>query len=308
MAMANKVATQEDSRPTMDFLKGQPFKTFVLAADLSVPDSYPVQFAQALARDQHAHLILTHMADAALCQPAPPQIRLSPEEQAVAQDEFGALDREIHDAGGRESHLQAMEASVRSHRPCLLLLGTRARTHEARVILGGAARRFSLHCSCPVLVIGPPDNAQLARAGAWKRVLAATDFSSPATTALSLAHHLALDEMVALHCTSENVSQGGGQSLEMLRFMAPFNESHTVPVMHIVQKGEPGPVIGTLADSLRPDLIVLGGPEEELEDMELASSTVCKVIEYASCPVLLISQSHPQAPSLPVTEEVCVGQ
>jgi hypothetical protein len=43
--------------------------------------------------------------------------------------------------------------------------------------------------------------------------------------------------------------------MERLRFLAPFNESHTVPVEHIVASGSAGKVIAEYAEKFGADLV-----------------------------------------------------
>jgi len=76
--------------------------------------------------------------------------------------------------------------------------------------------------------------------------------------------------------------------LERLRFLAPFNESHTVPVEHVVAPGEAGAVIAEQADRMHADLVVLGAPVDELQDEDFATSTVLQVVANVNCPVLCV--------------------
>lgn len=67
-----------------------------------------------------------------------------------------------------------------------------------------------------------------------------------------------------------------------------MNESHTVPVEHVVASGEAGHVIVDFALKHQVDLVVLGSPETMLSDEVMATSTVLKVISGVHCPVLCI--------------------
>jgi nucleotide-binding universal stress UspA family protein len=80
---------------------------------------------------------------------------------------------------------------------------------------------------------------------------------------------------------------------ERLRFLAPFNESHTVPVEHLVDSGSAGKQIAEYAERFGSDLVVLGSPENELGEEDFATSTVLQVISKVKCPVLCL----PFAPS-----------
>jgi nucleotide-binding universal stress UspA family protein len=81
--------------------------------------------------------------------------------------------------------------------------------------------------------------------------------------------------------------------MERLRFLAPFNESHTVPVEHIVASGSAGKVIAEYAEKFGADLVVLGSPENELAEEDFA---VLQVISKVKCPVLclpLVTNARP---------------
>ena len=84
--------------------------------------------------------------------------------------------------------------------------------------------------------------------------------------------------------------------MERLRFVAPFNESHTVPVEHIVASGPAGKVIAEYAEKFGADLVVLGSLENELAEEDFATSTVLQVISKVKCPVLclpLVTNARP---------------
>jgi nucleotide-binding universal stress UspA family protein len=74
-----------------------------------------------------------------------------------------------------------------------------------------------------------------------------------------------------------------------LRFLAPFNESHTVPVEHIVAAGDAAERISEYARRFAVDLVVLGAPQTELTEEDLDTSTVLQVIAKVGCPVLCLA-------------------
>jgi nucleotide-binding universal stress UspA family protein len=81
--------------------------------------------------------------------------------------------------------------------------------------------------------------------------------------------------------------------MERLRFVAPFNESHKVPVEHIVASGSAGKVIAEYAEKFGADLVVLGSLENELAEEDFA---VLQVISKVKCPVLclpLVTNARP---------------
>jgi len=67
-----------------------------------------------------------------------------------------------------------------------------------------------------------------------------------------------------------------------------MNESHTLPVEHIVSAGDAGSVIAEHAKRFHADLVVLGSPGNELTEEEFHTSTVLQVISQVECPVLCV--------------------
>src|ERR1700722_15849987 len=72
--------------------------------------------------------------------------------------------------------------------------------------------------------------------------------------------------LVALHVPLCKDGRECKNCLERLRFLAPLNESHTVPVEHIVQSGDTAALIAEYARLFGVDLVVLGSPENELAE------------------------------------------
>src|SRR6185437_13361180 len=93
---------------------------------------------------------------------------------------------------------------------------------------------------------------------------------------------------LVIHVTGASGSQDRRRSLERLRFLVPFNESHTVPVEHFAVPGEAGTAIAEHANRLHADLVVLGSPLNELKEEDFHSSTVLQVISNVNCPVLCV--------------------
>ena len=86
---------------------------------------------------------------------------------------------------------------------------------------------------------------------------------------------------------------------ERLRFLAPLNESHTVPVEHIVEAGNAADLIYQYAEKFAVDLLVLGSPTRVLAEEDFHSSTVLQVISKVRCPVLCLPvQPDPSAAKL----------
>jgi len=70
--------------------------------------------------------------------------------------------------------------------------------------------------------------------------------------------------------------------------LAPFNESHTLPVEHLVASGAVTTAIASVARRVHPDLLVLGAPRVAIDSGHLDNSTVYRAIIESHCPVLLV--------------------
>ena len=270
------------------------FKTIAVATDLSDSLSTALRYAQAMARMYQSTLVVVHVIDPlayAFPEGAPSVLTAN----AAAAAELKKIEEETSDLGIPvhsviESGIvcdRILEA-INDHHADLLLLGTRAKTEAGRVALGTVARQLLARSQCPIMTISPDAINSLPWAGCWRRVLAATDFSPASVRALHCAHQAALRQLVLLHVSRGETSNEDFRYLEKLRFLAPFNESHTVPVEHIVAWGSAGKVIAEYAEKFATDLVVLGSPENELAEEDFATSTVLQVISKVKCPVLCL--------------------
>ena len=127
----------------------------------------------------------------------------------------------------------------------------------------------------------------------------AIDFSPASLRALHHAQSIAGRQLVVIHATDDGPNDHH-HCLEVLRYLAPMNESHTVPVEHIVRPGEPGELIAEQAGTFAADLVVLGSPYNELKEDDFQASTILQVISNVRCPVLCV----PSVPTPSVAEVV----
>jgi len=285
------------------------FKTIVVATNLSDTTSSALKYAQALARLHQSTLVVVHVVDP-LGYAFPNGVPSALAADEAARQEFARIEEEtrhqgipIHSVIESGIVCERILQAVRDHQADLLVLGTRARTGAGRAALGTVARQLLAKSPCPILAISPDAEDSLPWAGHWRRVLAATDFSTASLAALHTAHRIAHAQFLALHVSPGTNGHTCSNCLERLRFLAPFNESHTVPVEHVVASGDSGKVIADHARKFHADLVVLGSPENELTEEDFPSSTVLQVISNVRCPVLCVPSVF-QTPSVEITEEV----
>jgi nucleotide-binding universal stress UspA family protein len=182
--------------------------------------------------------------------------------------------------------------SLRDHKAALLVLGTKAITGAGRVALGSVTRQLLAHSPCPILTVAPEEPGEQREYGYWDNVVAATDFSFASVNALHYAQRIAGRQLIVIHSARCGRHLDCPNCLERLRFLAPFDESHGLPVDHVVTGGDPAAAIVDLAQRLKPHLIVLGAPSQAHDAADLESSTVFRVISGVRTPVLIVPEGR----------------
>jgi len=270
------------------------FNTILVATDLSEAGSAALRYAQAIALMHKSVLVVVHVIDP-VSYAFPQGVPDSATADQAAREELQKIEEEtrrhgipIHSVVETGVVYERILQAVRDHNADLLVVGTRARSQIGRAALGTVARRLLARSACPVLTVPPEADAHLHWAGRWRHVLVATDFSAASLSALGHAQRVADEQLIVLHATDSAMNGDCQSHLEQLRYLAPFNESHTVPVEHIVTSGNAGEVIGEHARKCHADLVVLGSPVNELKDEDFHTSTVLQVVSAVSCPVLCV--------------------
>lgn len=270
------------------------FETIVVAADFSDALCPARRYAQAIAKAHRAKLIIAHIIDPvgfAYSGGEPESIRndkVAHEEVLRIENETRSRGIPVHSASESELIRDRILESVRNNHADLLVLGTKAKTEAGHMALGIVARRLLARTPCPMLMVPADGEKHLFTAGSWRKVLIATDFSLASLEALGYAHRVAYEKLLVVHARPSVEAAENGVALERLRFLAPFNESHTVPVEHVVTTGDPGKVIAQHARKFSADLVVLGSPVDELTEEDSSTSTVLHVVSKVDCPVLCV--------------------
>jgi nucleotide-binding universal stress UspA family protein len=283
-------------------------RTILVATDLQEGGFAALKYAQAIAAEYFAKLIIVHVVDPAgyAFTGNAPELETA---STQAKGELKKIEYEtkmrgisVHSVIQRGVICTNILDEVKAHNADLLVLGTRAKFELGKAALGAIARQLLINCPCPILTVSPGAQGIPASFGTWRRILVATDFSEPALTALRCAHQLVRSQLFVLHvCSCANTSKCPGY-LERLRFLAPMNESHTVPVEHFAVSGDISKLIVEYAQRLKVDLVVLGSPSTQLNDQEIHTSTILKAISQLDCPVLCVPPSHEAKILTPIQE------
>ena len=154
--------------------------------------------------------------------------------------------------------------------------------------LATMARLLLADTPCSILTIPTPAEPAALPRWMWQNVIAATDFSDAGIAALDVAQRIAGRGLVVLHSTQCGKEQQCSHCMTRLQLLAPFNESHTLPVEHLVTSGVLTTAIASVAQRVHPDLLVLGAPPVAIESGHLDDSTVYRAIIESHCPVLLV--------------------
>lgn len=289
------------------------FNTIVVATDLTESTSSVFRYAQEIARLHKSKLVVVHVIDPvsyAFPGGAPEFVirdQSARAELRKIEDETRRQGIQLHSVVQTGVIYERILQTVKDHNADLLVIGTRAKTELGRLAIGTVARQLLSRTPCPLLAVSPDAGAHLAWAGRWRHVVAAVDFSGASLAALEFAHRIAHEQLIALHvmptqdqhdCSKNECSR----SVEQLRFLAPFNESNTVPVEHVVAHGSTPEIIAQQAQRIDSDLIVLGAPGKELAAEDFPASTVLRVISQTSAPVLCVPAARQNGPQLVFAE------
>ena len=273
---------------------GFEFKTIVIATDFTHSGSCALRYAKRLAQAHGSKLVVVHAIDPA-GYAFPEGLPESAAADQSARETVRRIEEEISHQGipihsvveTGVIYERILQAAL-DHHADLLVLGTRAIAKVGRAALGTVARRLLVSRPCPIMTVPPAAAENSDFSGYWRNVVVATDFSDASLAGLEQAQSFVSGQLIVVHATEDSATENRKHQLERLRFYAPFNESHTVPVEHVVTAGEAGTVIAEQAARIHADLVVLGAPIDELQDQDFATSTILQVVSNVSCPVLCV--------------------
>ncbi|MGB8538361.1 MAG: universal stress protein [Acidobacteriaceae bacterium] len=269
---------------------GFPFHKIVYVGDLSGEASYGLRYAQKLAHERHAELVLVHSLDPVVYALPGAELR-----DRDANAELTAMENDPQRHGAnhdsfvqREQICAEILGEARRHSASLLILSSAGRTAAGSMALATMARLLLAETPCSILTIPTPADSAALPSWLWQNVIVATDFSDAGIAALDLAQRIARRGLVVLHSTLCGKEQQCSLCMTRLQLLAPFNESHTLPVEHLVTSGVVTAAIASVAQRVHPDLLVLGAPTVGIDSGHLDDSTVYRAIVESHCPVLLV--------------------
>lgn len=184
----------------------------------------------------------------------------------------------------------------------LIVMGSHGKSGFERLALGSVTEKVLRKAPCPVLVVPAAADADV-RVAPARRVVCATDFSSPAARAVEYARLFARAARAPLSLVSvvdwpfgettgsdpvtrlrQNLEQEATETLNRLA----GEGSDDTPCEIVVRRGKPAREIVAVASESRADLIVIGVSGRGAVDLAVLGSTAHQVLREAPCPVLTV--------------------
>lgn len=287
-------------------------KIIVAATDFSETAMRAVEQAARLAKEWNAVLSVIHVFNTSAWSSIKAVYDVSrwvADPVESARHRLGALCTQLtHDFGvAADAHVLMGRASieignfVQTHQPGLLVVGEHGENWLRDTVLGGTALKVLEATRIPVLLVRRP------AAGAYQRILIATDFSPSATRTAQLAtalfpgvpHHLIHAYVVPFEAS---MRMGGAQDEDIQHyreqeylkaadaldaFAADCNYGASVEFSRIALYGYPASIVFEQASAMDADLIAIGKHGGGSLEEKLLGSVTQNVLYHAGCDVLL---------------------
>ena len=288
-------------------------RTIVAATDFSENAEIALAWAEQLARQHRATLILVHASG---FEPvaAPEYVPLPEHSDRVRASAKMQLEREVEKAQkggvtvdcelGFGPAFEVVIAAAQRYDADVIVAGTRGHTGWKRLFLGSTAARLVRQAQCPVLTVqqsdaGPPRPI--------RTVLVATDFSEDAGLATEAATRIlgatgAERRIVLLHAyrvpfeasylpgpiLADAISAADVEVKQTIERLAAKLRDTGLNVDTVICEGYPPDKIVEQARSIRADLISMGTHGRSGVNRLFLGSTAERVLGSAPCPVLTV--------------------
>lgn len=292
-------------------------RTLLAATDFSAPARHALERA-ALIAQAHAdtRLLLAHVVSASLLdqlhhlapgesEPIESSLRTQAERNlAELTDHLAGRYRIAVDATiAQGSPLDSLPGLLETHQAQLLVMGARGAHFVRELLLGSTTERVLRKSHRPLLAVKQRPQT------AYRRILAAVDFSPHAAAAINAAHAWLPDaDFILLHAfevaleptfrlagmAEERIHAYRAQAREAAKAqMEAFIATLDVPPHRITREfvhGAPTQRIVEYEQNLDADLIVMGKRGLTLVEELLLGSVVQHVLSYSSCDVFVASR------------------
>jgi nucleotide-binding universal stress UspA family protein len=294
-------------------------KSVLVATDFSEASGKALQHALTIARHYGATCYLAHIVSSLGFTLAGPDVVVAATEAACHDalelehelTERGALTGVAHEMMVREGNVWAeLEKIIREKDIDLVVIGTHGRHGLGKLLLGSVAEQIFRHAPCRVLTVGPGCLQDSPIEKTVRPVLFATDFSDASLRALPYAVSIANERrtrLLLMHvvrvvplpaglrwCTAEDVTRlrdgARAESIVRLTQLIPPQLKCVVEPEFAVEFGEPSEEILRAAETLEPELIVMGLNRSRhiTAAAHMPWATAYDVACAANCPVLTV--------------------
>jgi nucleotide-binding universal stress UspA family protein len=297
------------------------FSKVLCATDFSATSQRALVYADLIARQFNATLLLCHVADlsGAGLYDMSAQVFTRAREKVLSEaaDEMRAL------MAGRTKRWEPVVAEgfaaiqiprlAEQHQVDLVVAGTHGRSGVSRLLLGSVAERLQKTLDCPFLAVrdGPANIAMpLADDLRFRRILVGCDFSTDSSRAIEHALSLAQEfeaEVDLIHVFEPSdyarwVGAPAGIASDLERAVRETVHAKLAGLVSAEQRtwcdvktllavGKPHEEIAKHARTAPADLIVLGVRGHSAVEEILVGSTAERVLRAAHCPVLTVKAS-----------------
>lgn len=284
------------------------FENVLVATDLSPLSEPALLWARAIARHYGSKLYVTHVVSPAEAALVPPEYCGSSEEviEETAKREIEGLDANLQGVPHKMllQHggiWQSISADIEEFGIDLVVMATHGREGWGRLVIGSVAEEVFRRARCPVLTIGPKVTAQVIGGPEFRQILFATNFGPESLTAAPYAVSLAQEFGTGL--TLLNVMEANDfdppadpqvvlrYRMGRLRKIVPADAEISREPRYVVDFGDAGERILTVAEERKADLIVLGAKSGDTHigvATHFASATAHTVVSHAGCPVMTV--------------------
>ncbi len=279
----------------------------LVATDLSPCSATAMRLAGTMARDQHSHLWVAHVAETSTL------------DFELAQQSSAALQTVQHDmehfissscpdpvpcqvlieAGDLWNVLSHM---VEEHHIDLIVTGTHGRSGLGRALLGSAAELIVHNSNCPVLTVSPQAEAS----DAMLRIVFPMDLTATTMVALPYAIEIANEnnaQLVFVHLLNgapgapldypdetSTPDEQYAEAMSAMRELLPDDSAFRRSPELIIQADAPADGVLRIAKGLAADLIIMPVRHKTtLTRSRRPWSTVSRILAHAPCPVLTIA-------------------
>jgi nucleotide-binding universal stress UspA family protein len=278
------------------------FERILVPTDFSETSQRALEYAKAIARQDHSQLLLVHVS--------PPMTLITPPEAAWIDDsEIRSAEADLLEQSGAALRSEGYRArtisltgalydellsAVKQNEVDLIVLGTHGRKGYDRLLLGSDAEAVLRHAYCPVLLVGPAAPALQEKTWHLREVICATTLDPRSAQVAAFAHKLAAQhgaDLVLFHAQTPDSPDADWVSFEeAFHHYVPEGFGTCSCLRTRLASTAPGTSIVDLARQRGCDLIVMGAHPASSMATHLSPGTAAKVLIEAPCPVMTMLQ------------------